>query len=174
MKARLLPFFHLLVSLAMLAGCESRPPAPAHASRAYADAALALAAPSSDRARVFVFNGMQQNKGRWIVRSSPSDVYVDGKKIGTVASMQVMVFDVIPTTYEFSWQGRSYSLVAKPVPSIHTLAGGSNLLMQADLDGMRYMMSPVHGEVYLTADRRVSPDFEVVRPTDCPPTICAR
>jgi hypothetical protein len=35
-------------------------------------------------------------------------------------------------------------------------------------------MSPVHGEVYLTADRRISPDFEVVRPPDCPPTICAR
>jgi hypothetical protein len=46
--------------------------------------------------------------------------------------------------------------------------------MQTDLDGMRYMMSPVHGEVYLTADRRISPDFEVVRPPDCPPTICAR
>lgn len=168
------PLLPVLVALSGLAACDPPRPVAVHASRAYADAALALATPPADRARIFVFNGMSQENGRWVPRSTPSDIYVGDIKIGALERMQVMIFDVVPGQYAFSWKsyGRSYALLEKPVPSIHTLAGGTNLMLQSDLSSMRYLMSPLHGSFYLTSNRRVSPDFEVVRPSTCPPTVC--
>lgn len=168
------PLLPALVALSSPTACDPPKPVPVHASRAYTDAALALAAPPADHARVFVFSGMYEEKGRWVPRGTPSDIYVNDIKIGALETTQVMVFDVVPGQYAFSWKsyGRSYALLEKPVPSVHTLAGGTNLMLQNDLSSMRYLMSPLHGSFYLISERRISPDFEVVRPSTCPPTIC--
>ncbi len=154
-------------------------------------AAVSFAKPPADRARVIIFSG---DAWRYTGSSSyigphyrAADIYVNDTKIGTLNGLEAMVFDVAPGQYSFRWveykQGAEALKTA--TPSLHNLNGGGLLILNTYYDSglmvsNRYEMRPGPGNYgAMTSERggggrplRIAPDYMVVRPVSCPPSIC--
>jgi hypothetical protein len=171
---RVVAFLGVVVGLT---ACDTPVPATVHPDAGYTETAMSLKPPPADRARVYVFNGVFRDVRRPqvpVLHPYVAAILVNGVRIGTLQPTQVMVFDVPPGTYSFTWRmyDRGPALLEETVPSVHTVAGGTLVMMENDVLSGKYTMSSLREGVYVTPQKRVSPDFEVVRPQTCPPTIC--
>jgi hypothetical protein len=162
----------------LLSGCLEGPP-PVLASPEITQAAVNLEKPPVDRARVFVFTGRAPMRaymtGPMVEHSLPADIYVNNIKIGTVKPKEVMVFDVAPRRYTFTWMiyNQKAGLGEEMKPGVFDLQGGTITFLSAELAAFVFSVNQGAMTVLLDKDqKRLAPDVKVVRAVHCPPTIC--
>jgi hypothetical protein len=106
----------------------------------------------------------------------PADIYVNDVKVGAVNPGEVMVFDVAPGKYTFSWtmhKLRRDSWGDTSRPSQLDLPGGQISYISADQFRTTYYMNAQAMPFLLDKDaKRLAPDAKVVRAASCPPSIC--
>lgn len=198
LTCRLANLGKLLAALAapfLIAACgppaKSVQPVPADAT--LTAAATALQPPPADRARVIIFSGDNWRyagaAGAYIgPHYKAGDIYVNDTKIGTLNGLEAMVFDLAPGQYSFRWieYKQGPESLKRSEPSIRNLNGGGLLLLSTWYDSdlivdKRYQMKPISRDIrnYQTSSKDsggkrlgIAPDIMVVRPSECPPSLC--
>lgn len=184
-----------IAAISLVAACG--PPAksvqPVAADAALTRAATLLQPPPADRARVIIFSG-----DNWRYTGAGSsyiaphykagDIYVNDTKIGTLNGLEAMVVDLAPGQYSFRWieYKQGPESLKRAEPSVRNLNGGGLLLLSTWYDSglivdQRYQFKPVSRDArhYQTSSKdggdkplRIAPDIMIVRPSDCPPSLC--
>jgi hypothetical protein len=182
-----------LVALVSACGPPAKSVPPMQVDGALLQAARALQVPPPDRARVIIMSGSTM---KYVATGSsylgphyiPGEILVNGTKIGTLNGLEAMVFDVRPGQYTLQWTAyrKSGAVDLKySIPLLRNLTGGSLALLATAIGAesgalvsmMRYSLGPPSTADGLTTDRGdrtfgIAADYMVVRPQDCPPTIC--
>lgn len=198
MHCSLTTFGKILAAIAaplLIAACG--PPAksvqPVQADATLTQAATLLQSPPPDRARVIIFSGdtvrYTGTGGSYVgPHYTAGDIYVNDTKIGTLNGLEAMVFDLAPGQYSFRWieYKQGADSLAKAEPNVRNLNGGGLLLLSTWYDNdlfvdKRYKIPQINRDVrnYSFAPRdggqaqlRIAKDIMVVRPSNCPPSLC--
>ena len=105
----------------------------------------------------------------------PADIYVDNVKIGSVNTDEVMVFDVAPGSYSFTWMVYNQKIGWGETmrPSVFDLRGGTINSLSADkVQNTFYVSQGMVLSLFDPGSGRLATKVKVVRPALCPPTLC--
>ncbi|MCC8432334.1 hypothetical protein LJ725_25445 [Reyranella aquatilis] len=173
--------FALLVALALAVGaCQPRS-APLMATADYEQQVRRIAAPPSDRARLYIFTGKHQAHAlltTYTLHDVTADLYVDETKIGTVNPKEAMVVDIVPGRYSLHWLplNNTEGLLLKSKRFETEFAGGTAHVLFANIEppfgpeiAPGIVVTPTNPG---PANNVIPPLFKIVRPASCPPTIC--
>jgi hypothetical protein len=187
-------FAKILAAIAaplLIAACG--PPAksvqPVQADATLTAAATLLQPPPADRARVIIVSGENirytGTGGSYVApHYKAGDIYVNDTKIGTLNGLEAMVFDLAPGQYTFRWieYKQGPDSLKRAQPSVRNLNGGGLLVLSTWYDSglivdQRYQLQVVNRNARTSKDGgnpqlRLASDIMVVRPSDCPPSLC--
>jgi hypothetical protein len=135
-----------------------------------------------DRSRVYFISGRVVENMFNMSHRYPSDFILNGKVIGSKNKDDVMVFEVKPGPYDFSWNVRSTDLIDKNAsPQIMSLilSPGEIIVLQGDYSmggGAMFgligsMVSPPKTWLIRT-DRSKALGRNVVLPQECQVNVC--
>ncbi len=136
-----------------------------------------------NKSKIYFINGKMTSGLFNPIHSYPSDLAINDIVIGSMNKENVLVVDLLPGTYEFSWLPRSTDMIdKKSVPQKTKLKvdGGQVLVLQGDysMGGAAYfgllgsMVSPPTTSI-VVANREDVKNKVVVSPQNCKPSICA-
>jgi len=104
-------------------------------------------------------------------------LYIDGVRVGQIDRNDVMVTDLIPKQYSFSWQYPSGDSQMQFIQ--RDVKAGEVIILQANwntggagLGLLGLMVSPAKYELNETYDRSLIMGKRVIVPQSCPNTIC--
>ena len=125
-------FFSATALILFLSGCTT-PAMVKKADNVTADKAVSFEV-TKKRSKVYIIAGVLRDALWKIKHEAPSDIYVNGKKIGSKNGRDVMVFELEPGKYDFSWQSRGEDIGKKAISHIlkKTLLGGEITVLQQD------------------------------------------
>ena len=170
----------------LIAACQPRSE-PLMATAEYEQQVRKIAAPPTDRARLYIFTGGAQRYAVWTafgtvpggysLHGITGDIYIDDVKIGTLNPKEAMVVDIIPGKHSVSWfyMGKDEWALLKRTRTHRDFAGGSAHVLFANMGDWDLEVAPgivVTATEPGPANNVIPPLFKVVRPTSCPPTIC--
>lgn len=171
----------LLVALALAVGaCQPRS-APLMATADYEQQVRRIAAPPSDRARLYIFTGKQQAHAlltTYTLHNVTGDIYVDETRIGTVNPQEAMVVDILPGRHSLHWlpMNNTEGVLLKSKRFETDFAGGTAHVLFANIEppfgpeiAPGIVVTPTNPG---PANNVIPPLFKIVRPASCPPTIC--
>lgn len=148
-----------------------------------AQKAMAFEVPN-DRAKVYFVNGIIMGNMFKMKHQYPSDFIVDGKTIGSKNKEDVLVFELKPGKYDFSWNVRSTDPIdknANPQVMSTILKGGEVVILQGDYSlGGAAMFGLIGGMVsppktWLSkADRSEVLGKSIVMPQTCEAQLCLK
>jgi hypothetical protein len=166
----------LLFSVVSLSGCASKPVNVNVADSLTQQSASSFTViPGS--AKVYFVGGVQGSSISLKVEISPgAELIIDGNKVGPIDKGDVMVLDILPNTYNFSWSG---PLDAKMTTLNKKLQGGDILILQANFNtaGMGFgligaALAPPEYQLKEVFDQGLIKNKRFVKPTSCPQKIC--
>jgi hypothetical protein len=112
-----------------------------------------------------------------VAMAGGAQLIIDGNKVGQIDRGDVMVLDVVPNTYNFSWQypsGDSKMNFLK-----RQVKAGDVVIIQANWNtgGAGFgligaALSPPEYQINEVGDRGIVSGKRFVKPTTCPSTIC--
>jgi len=152
-----------------------------------ADPNVAMAAKSfrghPDRAKIYFVNGKIVGNIFGMSHRYPKDIFVNGRLIGSMNPENVMVADLNPGEYRFSWNVRSTDIIDKKTESQDALvrvAGGDVVVMVSEYDMggaamfglLGSLVSPPKAQLRRGSPSDVASDKTVVAPQTCPQEIC--
>jgi hypothetical protein len=139
---------------------------------------------SNDSAKVYFVNGKVVENLFNMKHQYPSDFIVDGKIVGSKNKEDVLVFQVKPGKYDFSWNVRSTDPIDKnATPQVMSiiLKRGEIVVLQGDYSlGGAAMFGLIGGMVsppktwLLRAERNEVQGKTVVLPQTCEPNVCIK
>ena len=143
-----------------------------------------------DRVKVYFIQGIDRDNLLWTMKHSlPSDIYINGMKIGSKYEDDVMVIDLKPGQYDFSWTARSTDIIdKKAIPQIlkKNLIGGDIMILQSDYDrGAAARLGLIGNllgsppkfwfvEVNIDSAKSEITGNNIVVPQDCNPELCLK
>ena len=139
---------------------------------------------SSGNARIYFVGGKLIGNMFGMRHSSSSDIYVNSQLIGSMNKDDVMVFELKPGVYSFSWNVRSTDPIEKKTePQVfeYRLGDGDVIVLRGDFDlggaaafGLiGSLFSPPKTEIK-KASRDDIENRNVVVPQQCPENICLK
>lgn len=137
-----------------------------------------------DRAKVYFVNGKIISPIFDTSNQYPSDFIIDGKTVGSKNSKDVLVFEVKPGAYDFSWNVRSEDPIdKKTVPQVTkiNLTEGEILILRGDFSlggaaafGLIGAMISAPKTYLVKSERSEVQGKNFVMPQSCAETICLK
>jgi hypothetical protein len=165
-----------VISIAIISGCASKPINVNLADPMTQQSASSFSVKPGS-AKVYFVGGIQGSSISMKVAINPgAELIIDGNKMGPIDKGDVMVVDVVPSTYNFSWTD---PLDAKMVPITKQLNAGDVVILQANFNtgGMGFgligmAVAPPEYQIKEVFDRGLVVGKRFVKPTTCPQKIC--
>lgn len=179
---RIAKFMLVAVLGTFLAGCTT--PATVTRTDTVSERRAANFEVAPDRAKVYFVNGKIVGNLFGLNHRYPSDLFVDSQPVGSMNKENVMVFDLPPGKYKFSWNVRSTDMIDKktvPRETEFRVAGGDVLVLRGDWDPgasgsfglIGAMISPPKTEIR-RGDRADVGGKEFVLPQTCDVSLCLK
>ena len=164
------------LSVLLVASCDHPTSVkPTLASPAVTQAAIGLQPPAAGRARFLVFNSGRID-GEYRPRVWGIRLFLNGAPIGGLNPNEAMAIDVTPGRYTLHWtELGGKALMHKLEPGTFDVRSGELLVLQTDFDNWVLKMGRGFrpGQTTTVAGReQVDPNIEIMRPSNCPPTVC--
>lgn len=167
----------LLTTLILTAGCATAPISVNPVNPAQQQSAQSFTA-KPGTAKVYFVGG--KSGARYSLKATMlggAFLVIDGNKVGQIDKNDVMVIDVVPKQYNFSWQ---YPAGDSKMNVINkNLKAGDVLILQADwnlggaaLGLLGMLVAPAQYEITEVFDRGVLSGKRFVSPTTCPTSMC--
>jgi hypothetical protein len=165
------------ISFALITGCATSP-VVVNSADPMTQLSASNFAVKPGLAKVY-FVGGQTGSGMSlkVAMAGGAQLIVDGNKVGQIDRGDVMVLDVVPNTYNFSWQypsGDSKMNFLK-----RQVKAGDVVILQANwntggaaLGLIGAAMSPAQYQINEVGDRGIVAGKRFVKPSTCPTSIC--
>ena len=142
------------------------------------------------RVKVYFIQGINRSNLLWTMNHHlPSDIYVNGEKIGSKNEDDVMVVELKPGKYNFLWKARTTDLIDKQAVSEilkKNLISGDIMILQSDYDvgaaGSFGLIGSLVGkppklwflEVDIDSAKSEITGNNIVVPQECRPELCLK
>ncbi|MBA4211055.1 MAG: hypothetical protein C0454_16140 [Parvibaculum sp.] len=128
--------FGALVLALLLVGCAT-PVANREAASELTDAVRASTPPDASKARILFFHGDASSVLSSARLSVPAEFFIDGVKRGGINKAEVLVVELEPGVYTFTWDESGGGSALKRNSLQREVRGGEIVYMAAEMD-MRY------------------------------------
>jgi hypothetical protein len=173
---KILQYTLAVIAITVISGCASKPINVNLADSMTQQSASSFSVKPGS-AKIYFVGGIQGSSITLKVAINPgAEFIIDGNKVGPIDKGDVMVLDVVPSTYNFSWTD---PLDAKMIPITKQLKDGDVVILQANFNtgGMGFgligmALSPPEYQIKEVFDRELVARKRFVKPTNCPQKIC--
>ena len=165
------------ITFALLAGCATSPVVVNFADPMTQQSAANFEIKPGLAKVYFVGGKTGSSMSLKVAMAGGAQLIVDGNKVGQIDRGDVMVLDVVPNTYNFSWQYPSGD--SKMNFFKRQVKAGDVLILQANWDtggaGLGLIglaVSPAEYQINEVGDRGIVSGKRFIKPLTCPTNIC--